>query len=558
MERLNGNIEVSMGLKQADLVLKNALIINVYTQSIDIGDIAIKDDVIVGIGKYKGIKEIDCTNQYVVPGFIDSHVHIESAMVTPEIFSQILIKKGVTTIIADPHEIANVMGLKGIKLMLDNSKKSVIDINFMLPSCVPAVSFEDNGATLDAKKLNKLLKYKKVKGLGEVMDVNAVTTCNKDMLAKITNTKKISKNIDGHCPKISLNELNAYLCAGISTDHECTEKEEALEKVKQGMYVMMREGSQARDVRQLVKGVNDKNYQRFLFCTDDRHIEDLIEEGSIDNCIRIAIEEGLDPIMAYTIATFNAANCYKLNDRGAISPGKRADLVILSDLEKVVISQVIRKGKIVKDYKRFSKIKTKKTMNIKPITKEVFNTHLRGKKVNVIKVLPKSLYTKKVQLNIEEINNEKINKIAVLERHKNTKKSFTGYIEGLGLKDCAIAQTIAHDSHNIVVVGSSDTDMTLAVNKLIEIGGGIVFISKGKVIEKVSLPIGGIMTSSDPLVLYEKMKKLNKIAREHGITAGIDPFITLSFMALPVIPEIKITPRGIFDYKEFEFIGLCE
>lgn len=557
MKRLNDYIDVALKNKPADLVLKNASVINVFTQSIENCDIAIKEDVIVGLGNYQGIKEIDCTNQFVAPGFIDSHVHIESAMVTPDVFSQLIIKKGVTTIIADPHEIANIMGLKGIKLLLDNSENSTIDINFMLPSCVPAVSFEDNGATLNAKSLKKLLKHKKVKGLGEVMDVNAVTSKNKDMLEKINNTKMLGKNVDGHSPKVSLDELNAYIAVGVSTDHECTDKEEALEKVKHGMYVMMREGSQARDLRQIVKGVNDKNYQRFLFCTDDRHIEDLIEEGSIDNCIKIAIEEGLDPIKAYTIASFNAANCFNLHDRGSISPGKKADLVILSDLEKVKIENVIKNGKLIKDNQKFKKIKVKKTMNIKPITKEVFQIKLTGNKVNVIEVVPKSLITKKIQINISDINEEKLNKIAVLERHKKTGKSFTGYIKGLGLTNCAIAQTIAHDSHNIVVVGSNDQDMARAVNKLIEIGGGIVFVSNS-VIETVSLPIGGIMTSSSPDILYEKMKKLNKMAREFGVKEGIDPFITLSFMALPVIPELKITPRGIFDYHEFKFIDLYE
>ncbi|HEY8365355.1 MAG TPA: adenine deaminase [Haloplasmataceae bacterium] len=552
-------IQVALGKERADLVLKNASYINVYTQTIEVGDIAIVGDTIVGIGNYEGKEEIDCSDYYVAPGFIDSHVHIESAMVTPEILSQIIVNKGVTTIVADPHEIANVLGTKGIKLMLSNSQSAGMDIFFMLPSCVPAVSFEDNGATLNAKKLRPYLKHPRILGLGEVMDVNAVLSQNQDMLMKVKYTQDKGKHLDGHCPKTSSKELNAYLCAGITTDHECTSQEEALEKVSKGMYVMMREGSQARDLKTLVKAVNEKNYQRFLFCTDDRHIEDLMEEGSIDNCIRLAIQEGLEPIKAYTIASFNPANCFKLFDRGAIAPLKKADLVIFKDLEKLYISQVIKNGKVVKKRKFFNKVKPYKTMHLKPVSEDTFYINYKnGKSINVIKALPGSLYTEKMVIPVQDLDKYELNKIAVLERHKMTGKHFTGYITGLGLKNLAIAQTIAHDSHNVVCIGSNDKDMMLAVNTLIEIGGGIVIVSQGKVLEFVSLPIGGIMTDEDPQILYTKMKRLNYLAKEYGIKDGVDPFITLSFMALPVIPEIKITPRGLFYYQSFNFIDLME
>lgn len=557
MDRLKNYISTAMARNKADLVLKNASIINVFTQTIDQGDIAISHDTIIGIGDYEGSCEMDCTGLFVAPGFIDAHVHIESAMVTPEIFSQIVIKRGVTTVVADPHEIANVMGNKGIQFMLRNSQNSVIDHYFMLPSCVPALEFEDNGAILNAKKLSKFSRHPKILGLGEVMDVNAVTSGKEDMLDKIKMIHKVNKTIDGHCPKVNHKELNAYLCAGIKTDHECTEPNEALEKVKNGMYVMMREGSQAKDLINLLPAVTKENYHRFLFCTDDRHIEDLIEEGSIDNSIRIAIKEGLDPIIAYTIASFNAANCYHLHDRGAIAPGMKADLVLFADLESCDIKKVIKDGKLYNESKSCARVKTKNSIHLNKINEDFFKVLGNEPYVNVIKVTPGSLITTKVKYKKDIIQlNKSINKIAVIERHKNTGKHFTGFIEGLSLENAAIAQTIAHDSHNIIVVGDNDKDMEVAVNHLIDINGGIVIVSEGKVLEFIRLPIAGIMTDDHPNDVFLKVKRLNQIARKQGIQEGIDPFITLSFMALPVIPQLKITARGLFDYNRFEFINL--
>jgi len=567
MDRLKNNINVAMGREKADLVLKNASIINVFTQTIDKGDVAINQDTIIGIGKYDGIKEIDCSDLYIAPGFIDAHVHIESAMVTPEVYSHIVIKNGVTTVIADPHEIANVMGNKGIEFMLNNSKKSVIDTYFMLPSCVPAVAFEDNGANLDVKKLAKLSNHPKVLGLGEVMDVHAVTSGDEYMLKKILMIQNHKKKIDGHCPKVSHNELNAYLCAGIKTDHECSDPDEALEKVKSGMYVMLREGSQAKDLINLLKAVTDTNYHRFLFCTDDRHIEDLMQEGSIDNSIRIAIKKGLSPIMAYTIASFNAAKCYQLNDRGAIAPGMKADLVLFSDLENLKIINIIKNGKIYDHQETISNNKFKNSINRDPITEHLFQVKAKGESVFVIQIHPGSIATSKVKRKVQIKNScvEKvieeglpINKISVIERHKSSGKYFTCFIEGLGLKEAAIAQTIAHDSHNIIVVGDNDLDMKLAVNHLINIKGGIVFVSQGSVLEFIDLPIGGIMSSEGSEVVLNKIRNLNQLARAHGIKADIDPFVTLSFMALPVIPEVKVTARGLFDYNLFKFIDLFD
>ncbi len=565
MKNLKSYIDAAMTRVKAALVLKNASIINVFTQTVDKQDIAIEDGIIVGIGSYNGITEIDCNGLFVAPGFIDSHVHIESSMVTPELFSHILIKRGVTTIVADPHEIANILGEEGIDFMLHNSEKADIDTFFMLPSCVPAVEFEDNGAVLKAENLSKFINNPKVLGLGEVMDVNSVTSCNENMLDKINLALEANKSIDGHCPRVNNKELNAYLCARIKTDHECTNHMEALKKVSNGMYVMLREGSSTRDLVNLLPAVNRDNYHRFLFCTDDRHIEDLVEYGSIDNCIRLAIKNGLDPIKAYTIASFNAANCYNLKDRGAIAPGYKADIVIFDDIEKLNIRKVIRNGVVYQDSNTRSRIDTKSSINIQPIKENLFKIEGRGEFVNIIRVLPGSVETRKekrkVIINngfIEKVNadGEIVNKIAVLERHKNTGKHSVGFIEGLGLKGAAIAQTIAHDSHNIIVIGDNDRDMEVAVNSIISNDGGIVFVSGGELLESLRLPIGGLMTGEDPAVVLEKIKKLNSLAREYGINQGVDPFLTLGFMALPVIPDIKITPRGLFDYTSFSFIDL--
>ena len=448
MNELTNKIHAAMGRIKAELVLKDAFIINVFTQTVEKKDIAINDGIIVGIGKYEGNHEINCSGFFVAPGFIDSHVHIESSMVTPEIFSDLVIKKGVTTIIADPHEIANVLGEKGIEFMLENSKKGDVDIFFMLPSCVPAVDFEDNGAVLEADNLEKFIEDPQVLGLGEVMDVNAVTSGNKKMLEKILMVNKYGKTIDGHCPKINDKELNAYLCANIRTDHECTNYEETLKKVRNGMYVMLREGSAARDLKKLLPAVNDKNYSRFLFCTDDRHIEDLVDEGSIDNCIRTAIDEGLDAIKAYTIASFNAANCYNLRDRGAISPGMKADLVIFEDMKKLKIKNVIKNGKIYKSDHMFKDVFAKPSVNVDYIKEDLFKIKAKGNFVNVIKVQPGELVTKKEKRKVKineglvecvESKEEVVNKVAVIERHKNSGKHSVGFIEGLGLKKAAIA-----------------------------------------------------------------------------------------------------------------------
>ena len=563
MERIKKNIDAAMGRVKADLVLKNANFINVFTESIDKGDIAILGDTIIGIGEYVGQEEIECTDLYVTPGFIDAHVHIESSMIMPEQFARVVIKKGITTVIADPHEIANVEGLKGIDFMLENSKDAPIDIFFMLPSCVPATNFEDSGYILKAEDLKKLINNSQVLGLGEVMDVSAVLNKDEDMLKKIDMAKH--KHIDGHCPNIAPKELNAYLSCGVRTDHESTNAVEALLKVSRGMYVMLREGSAARNLKDVFPAVNNNNFGRFLFCTDDRHIDDLLEIGSIDNCIRISIKQGLNPIKALIMASFNAAKCYDLKDRGAIAPGYKADLVIFEDLKGINVKKIIKNGREYREPqgKKYVNLGISSSMHMGFINSEVFKIESKTEVVNVIKLIPNSLQTKLVQRKTEnelgfvkKVLERDILKIAVIERHHNTGKHFVGFIEGLGLKHCSIAQTIAHDSHNVIVVGDNDKDMEVAVNTLVSIGGGIAMVSEGKVIAQLSLPIGGIMTFETPYMVAEHLKRLSRIARGFGVREEYDPFITLSFMALPVIPEVKITANGLFDYNKFKFIKL--
>jgi len=563
MDRIKKNVDAAMGRVKADLVLKNASFINVFTQSIDRGDIAIVADAIIGIGEYKGDVEIDCSDLYVAPGFIDAHVHIESSMIMPRPFANVVIKKGVTTVIADPHEIANVEGMNGINFMIKNSRGTPIDIFFMLPSCVPATEFEDSGYAINAEDLERLINNNVVLGLGEVMDVPSVVNKDENMLKKLDIAK--NKYIDGHCPNISPSELNAYVSCGVRTDHESTNAKEALLKVSRGMYVMIREGSAAKNLKALLPAVNNNNFGRFLFCSDDRHIDDLLESGSIDNCIRISIKHGINPIKAYTMASFNAANCYGLLDRGAIAPGYKADLVIFKELRGLNIIKVIKNGKEYKELpdKNHIDLNVKSSMHIDFIKSEVFKVESKAKAINVIKLIPNSLETKLVQRKIQNelgyikrVVEKDILKIAVFERHHKTGKNFVGFIEGLGLKNCSIAQTIAHDSHNVIVVGDNDKDMEVAVNTLVSIGGGIAMVSGGEVIAQLSLPIGGIMSFESPNLVAEHLNRLSRIARAYGVREEYDPFISLSFMALPVIPAVKITTRGLFDYNKFEFIKL--
>ncbi|MEG2288569.1 MAG: adenine deaminase [Clostridium sp.] len=555
MSILSRGRDASINNEKCDLVLKNAQFINVFTSEIQQADIGIVEDIIIGVGTYSGIEEIDCSSKFISPGFIDAHIHIESSMVTPNTYGNLVINHGVTTVIADPHEIANVLGVDGIKLMMDNSELAPIDIHFMMPSCVPAVKFEENGGVLNARDLYEFITSPKVIGLGEVMDVNAVTTMNPSMMEKLDAFK--DSNIDGHAPHISLGQLNQYILSGIKTDHECITKEEALEKVRLGMHVLIREGSAAKNLINLIGAVDDNNYRNFSFCTDDRHIEDIIEEGTINNAIKLSIECGLNPIKAYIMGTYNVCKCYGLSKKGAIAPGYIADLVILNNLDDVDIDIVIKSGHIVnKSRDTSNEFVARNTVNMDKLTEKHFQITPTGSNMNVIEIIPNSLETKLsirpsiiIDNKLDMSSYEDVLKIAVFERHKRTGNYSLAFLSGMGLKNCSVAQSIAHDSHNIIVIGDNDNDMAKAVNTLIDIGGGIAIVSNGDVINTLPLEVGGILTNASVDYVYSRLKELNVFMDKHGLKVNVDAFITLSFMSLPVIPEVKLTTKGLISYK---------
>ena len=567
IKTLEKMIHIAKGARKAELVLKNANIINVFTNEIIKGDVAIYGGKIVGIGKYNGEEEINLEGKYLSPSFIDGHVHIESSMVTPSEFAKAILPRGTTTIIADPHEIANVKGMEGIEYILGESKNLPLDIYVMLPSCVPSTPFENAGAVLQAKELSKFIDETKVLGLGEMMNYPGVINADKNVLEKLIMAN--GKIIDGHGPVISGKELNAYVVAGTKTEHECGSLDEMIERLRLGMYIHIREGSAARNLKDLIKGVNKDNLRRCIFCTDDKHPGDLLKDGSIDHNIRLAIKEGIDPIDCIKMASLNAAECYGLKGKGAIAPRYMADLVVIDNLEDFNILKVFKEGKLVGENLKplfgveyIDNRNMKNTVNIKKVMGEDLTIYLKGEKVNVIKLLPHSLVTEKVERKVivedgKFKSGPDILKVAVIERHNKTGNVGLALVEGFGLKSGAIASTVAHDSHNIIVIGDRDEDMILAIEELERVGGGITIVSEGNVIDTLPLKIGGLMSEESLEKVDEKLNKMLNIAYEKlGVNREYDPFMTLSFIALPVIPDIKVTDMGLFHVGEFKFMDI--
>lgn len=564
-------IDIAKGEIKAELVLKNAKIINVFSHEIIDGDIAIEDGKIIGIGEYSGDKEIDLKGKYVSPGFIDGHVHMESSMVSPAQFARAIVPRGTTTIITDPHEIANVRGIEGIKYMMDASEDLPLDAYFMIPSCVPATSFENSGAVLKADDIEKIIDCKRVLGLGELMDYPGVILKESEVIDKVELAHKYKKIIDGHAPEIKDKELNAYRAAGVLTEHECSTSQEMLERLRLGMYILIRQGSAARNLEELIKGLNRDNMRRCLFCTDDKHPEDILSDGHIDNNVRLAIKNGIDPISAIQMATINASECYGLKNTGAIAPGYDADLIVLDNLEQLNVLQVFKRGKLVAenkkplfDVKNIDTTNVTDTVNISKLQEKDFKIKTKSDMVNVIKLQPHSLITQKITRKVKVSDGEfeydkskDILKLAVIERHKKTGNIGLGLVEGFELKSGAIASTVAHDSHNIIVIGDNDKDMLVAVEEVTRVGGGITVCSDGKVLETLELKIAGLMSEDSMETVNKKLKAMLKIAHETlNVSTELDPFMTLSFLALPVIPEIKLTDMGLFDVAQFEFISI--
>ncbi len=565
-------IEVASGREKADLVIKNSKIVNVYSHEVEEGDIAIVDGIIAGIGSYEGNQMVDAKGNYAMPGFIDSHIHIESSYVTPEEIGRLLVPHGATTIIADPHEIVNVCGLDGMNYMLEASEETKLDIKYVLPSCVPATPFEHSGANIDAKAMKSPILDNRIIGLGEFMDFPGVVFGNENVLDKILVGKNNNKLIDGHSPGLSGKELNAYAAAGIRNDHECSSVKEMQDRISRGMYVMLRQGSCCHNLTTLAKGVTKENSRRCILCSDDRQPKTILSEGHMECHLRMCVEQGIDAITAVQMATINAAECFRLSDRGAIAPGLKGDVVIVEDLKDFKVNTVFIQGEKVAENgiylpetKRIDSKLVKGSFHVKDFSQEKLKMNIKSDKVNLITVLEGGVVTKKEVATIQRDEqkdfiynkNEDIVKVAVVERHQNTGNVATALLKGYGIKQGALALSIAHDSHNIIVVGVNDEDMAIAVQSLIEQEGGMIQVKDKKVIASIPMPIGGIMSNQSGEWVDKQLTEFHQTAYDSlKVSIDVEPVMTLCFMSLAVIPEIKLTDMGLFDISKFDFITL--
>ena len=554
-------IQVATGKIPASLVFKNATYVNVFTNELLTGDIAVVDGFIAGIGSYSGVEEIDCTNKILLPGFMDAHIHLESSLVNPAEFTKAVLPHGTTSVFTDPHEIANVMGTDGIEFMLQATEGLPIDVNFMLPSCVPATLYDESGANLDYKSIESFYKNPRVRGLAEMMNFVGVVNHDFDVVAKIVSAQSYGKIVDGHAPNLNLSNINAYIGAGIYSDHECSDLEDALSKIKLGLHVMIREGTAAHNLETLIPLLTEKYYSRCMFCTDDKHPSSLLETGHIDYIVKKAISLGVNPIIAVKAASYNVARYFSMNEQGAIAPGFICDLLVIDNFENFNIERVYKNGILVAENgisKEFSipqidkklEKKAHNTFNISPLSLSDFEDSSLKSIIGIVN--GEIITTDEGTASCINLN-EDILKIAVVERHKNTKHIGIGYIKGYGLKEGAVATSISHDSHNIIVVGTNESDMVAAVNRIIGLNGGIVVMNKGQVVAELPLAIAGIMSDDTMICVNEKLECAKEKAYNLGVGRGIDPFMTLSFMALPVIPVLRITTKGVFDVVTQKF-----
>ena len=573
---LREQVAAATGSKKAELVLKNAQIVNVFTQSVETGDIAIEGGYIVGIGNYEGITEKDLGGAYVCPGFLDGHIHIESSMTSPGEFERAVVPHGTIAVITDPHEIANVAGTAGIRFMMQSAQKLDLDVYFMLPSCVPATDLDESGAELLARDLEPFYADEKVLGLAEMMNAFGVTHGDKGCFEKLVQARSLKKAIDGHAPALSGKELNAYVTAGIRSDHECSDFEEAKEKFARGQWIMIRQGTAAKNLKALMGMFEDPYYQRCLLVTDDKHPGDLIRIGHIDAIIREAVSMGADPIRAIRMGTLNAAAYFGLHDMGAVAPGYKADLAVFDDLRTLNVKQVYKGGKLVAENGKMLHQKEKNTDWSTEIKERVFHSFHRvpitveelqlkettGTHQRVIDMVAHELITKERIEEWKELPgvapgvdiSRDIVKLAAIERHKNTGHVGLGFLGKYGLKKGAVATSIGHDSHNLVIAGVTDEDMVLAGNRVIENGGGLAIALEGKVLADLPLPIGGLMADEPVEVVDEKLEHMKKLSVELGISEDIDAFMTLAFISLPVIPKLRLNTYGVIDVEKHQVV----
>ena len=555
-------ITAAAGREPADLVLKNATYVNVFSNELCHADIAVAEGLIVGMGTYSGTVEEDCTGKIVLPGFLDAHIHLESSLVSPTEFVKAVLPHGTTTVITDPHEIANVMGTDGIEYMLQATEDLPVDVRFMLPSCVPATPLDESGAVLDYRAIDSFYNHPRVQGLAEMMNFVGTIAGDDQCVEKIVAAQAHHKKIDGHAPDLVGNDLNAYIAAGVYSDHECHDLNDAIAKLERGQFIMIREGTAARNLEALVPLLCDKYSERCMFCTDDKHPNDLLEKGHIDYIVKKAIGLGVDPITAIKVACHNAARYFLLNNRGAIAPGYLGDFVIIDNFQNFNIQKVYKKGQlmvengVVRDFpvpeiEQYLTDRAHSTFHVGTLTAENFTEHRPRGIIGMVNgeiTTVDAGYSDRIDVEYDVL------KIAVVERHKNTHHIGIGFLQGYGLKSGAVATSISHDSHNIIVVGTNEADMAAAVNRVVELNGGIVVWDGGAPKAEVPLAIAGIMSDEPLVTVNEKLENAKEQAYALGVGRGIDPFMTLSFMALPVIPSLRITTRGVFDVNSQSYV----
>lgn len=561
-------IKVARGIEKADLVIKNANIINVLTEEIYLSDIAIADGIIAGIGQdYEGEKTIDLNGAYVSPAFIDGHVHIESSMLLPNEFAKMVVPSGTTTVIIDPHEISNVLGLHGISFMHEAVQNLPLDVYTMLPSCVPATPFETSGFDLNSYDLSLLIDKPWVLGIAEMMNYSGVLNQDKTVMAKLDLAKAYHKKIDGHAPCLSGKDLCGYIASGVASDHECTNPQEAHEKLRLGMHLMIREGSAAKDLDALLPLLMKSNTRKCIFVTDDRHPEDL--KAHINSMVRKSVEYGIPPIKAIQMASLNTAEYFNIGNLGAIAPSYKADLLVfpnLTDFEPELVFKngqlVASKGHLINPPEEKEMLSVRNSVNVKWIEYDDFKIEAKSDTVQAIEIIPKQLLTKKIVSKIKvsdgfaesNIENDTL-KICVIERHRAGGNIGKGFVKGFKLKSGAIASTVAHDSHNMIVIGTNDSDMYKATVALIKSHGGKIVVNDGEIIAHLKLPVAGLISDKDAQFVIDKEKELNEAVKSIGCELD-DAFMTMGFLSLPVIPELKITDKGVFDTNKFEFVDI--